>query len=531
MPARPRFRRLLAVPAVAAFAVPFAVPHAVHDRGAPIDRAPVARQTAVAPPASPPAGTTGLTVGAPLDAPPVASGFVGLSIEVPALTEYAGHDPNAIDPVFAQLVRNLAPGQRPVVRIGGDSTDRSWVAAPGMVRPGGVRFTITPDWLAVAGALARELSARMIVGVDLEADSRRLAAVEARAMLTAIGPDALQAFELGNEPELYGSFPWYQRNGHGVTGRRPGWGIPTYIRDIARIAGALPSSISVAAPGTGSTAWIAGLGQILSGQRRITIATVHRYPLNRCFTPVGSSRYPTIPNLLAPASSVGLAGSVAGFVRTAHAHRVATRVDEFNSVACSGKRGVSDTFASALWALDAAFAMARVGVDGINVHTFPGGIYQLFRLRDEGGRWLAGVRPEYYGLLMFTRAAPPGARLLSVTAPGDPNLRVWATRAPGGVIHVVVIDDSLHRPHTVALSIPGAARGAAAQVQRLRAPRVTSQQNVTLGERSFGTQTATGVLAAPVGTVAVAPTGGRYVVRVPAASAAMVTVAAGSSPG
>ncbi len=30
-----------------------------------------------------------------------------------------------------------------------------------------------------------------------------------------------------------------------------------------------------------------------------------------------------------------------------------------NSVACGGKAGVSDTFASALWALDALVAVAR----------------------------------------------------------------------------------------------------------------------------------------------------------------------------
>ena len=42
-----------------------------------------------------------------------------------------------------------------------------------------------------------------------------------------------------------------------------------------------------------------------------------------------------------------------------------------NSVACGGKAGVSDTFASALWALDALFAVARSGADGVNLHMFP----------------------------------------------------------------------------------------------------------------------------------------------------------------
>jgi len=41
-------------------------------------------------------------------------GFLGLSLEYPAVEAYAGTDPRALDPVFLQLVRNLDPGQAPV---------------------------------------------------------------------------------------------------------------------------------------------------------------------------------------------------------------------------------------------------------------------------------------------------------------------------------------------------------------------------------------------------------------------------------
>ena len=85
---------------------------------------------------------------------PVSAGFVGLSIEYPAVTAYAGSDPSAINPVFEQLVRNLAPNQHPVLRIGGDGTDRTWWPASHLVRPSGVRYSISSRWLAVARALA-----------------------------------------------------------------------------------------------------------------------------------------------------------------------------------------------------------------------------------------------------------------------------------------------------------------------------------------------------------------------------------------
>ena len=95
---------------------------------------------------------------------PVSAGFVGLSIEYPALTAYAGSDPSAINPVFERLVRNLAPNQHPVLRIGGDSTDRTWWPVSHLVRPSGVKYSISSRWLAVARALADGTGARLILG-------------------------------------------------------------------------------------------------------------------------------------------------------------------------------------------------------------------------------------------------------------------------------------------------------------------------------------------------------------------------------
>ena len=61
------------------------------------------------------------------------SGFLGLSIEFQAVRSYTAPT-RRINPVFVQLIRNLTPDQAPVLRIGGDSTDASWVPAPGTRR-------------------------------------------------------------------------------------------------------------------------------------------------------------------------------------------------------------------------------------------------------------------------------------------------------------------------------------------------------------------------------------------------------------
>ncbi len=480
-----------------------------------------ARQPPVVRPSRVPPGATLLTVGGGAAARPIPAGFLGLSFEFPAVEAYAGRDPSAVDPVLEQLIRNLSPGQSPVLRIGGDSTDWTWWPVPHMRRPPGVRYTLGERWLQVTSALSQAIGARVILGLNLEADSRRVAATEARAMIGGIGPERIAGLELGNEPELYGSFGWYRaRDGREVPGRPPGYDFAGFMRDFARVGAALPR-FPLAGPAIGSTAWMRHTGDFVSSEPLLRMVTLHRYPLQLCFMPAASPLYPTVGHLLAPAASRGLADSVAQYAALAHAHGLPLRIDEINSVSCGGAPGVSNAFVSALWALDAMFQMARAGVDGVDVHTFPGAVYQLFELSRLDGSWRARVHPEYYGLMMFAQAAPPGSRLLRISGARVGRVRAWATRAPDGRLRVVLINDYTSRARVVAVHA-GRASGYAA-LERLQAPGVRARHGVTLGGQSFGSSTTTGVLAGPSRTVLLAPVRGEYVVRLPAASAALLT--------
>jgi hypothetical protein len=458
--------------------------------------------------------------------PPLRGGFVGLSLEFPALPAYTGRNPGAIDPVFEQLIRNLAPGQEPVVRIGGDSSDVAWWPVRRMRRPAGVSFTLTPHWLATARALARALGARLILGVDLEAGRPALAAAEGRAFVSAIGPRYLRALEIGNEPNRYSVLPWYQTAaGVKMFAREVGYGFEDFADEFAGVRRLLPA-VPLAGPTLGGFGWLSRLPRFLASEPAVGVVSFHRYPLNRCFTPRDSPTYPTIAHLLSRRASRGLVAGLDRYVALAHRRGIPFRVDEMNSVACGGKRGVSDTFAAALWALDTLFAMARAGVDGVNVHTFPGAVYQLFRLRSAGGQWRASVWPEYYGLMMFAQAAPPGSRLVAVQISGR-DVRAWAARGTAGRLRVVLINDDTARAHRVAVKPPpGAGAHAGATVERLRAPSVTATSGVMLGGRSFGPATSTGVLAGEPRLVRVMPAAGTYAVALPPASAALITIPA-----
>ena len=131
-------------------------------------------------------------------------GFLGFSMEFQAVRAYTGHNPRDVNPVLVQLIRNLSPGQSPTIRIGGDSTDVSWVPSRGVKPPPFVRYRLTPSWLATTAALAHDLGARMTMGLNLAANEPALAGAEARAYVKAIGRDSIAAVEIGNEPNVYG---------------------------------------------------------------------------------------------------------------------------------------------------------------------------------------------------------------------------------------------------------------------------------------------------------------------------------------
>jgi hypothetical protein len=473
-----------------------------------------------------PASPSPSTVYASVDATPTGTarpaGFLGLSLEYSALEAYAGADPAALDPVFVQLLRNLAPapGQPVVLRIGGNSTDATWWPVKGVHPPAGVRYAVTPEWLATTRALAAGLPAQLIMGVNLAAGLPRLAGAEAQAFLRGIGPSYISAFELGNEPDVYGVFPWYRDRHGAVFARSASYDLSAFTSQLTAWQAELPD-VSLAGPAVAELPWMTGLSSLLSAEPRLRVVTVHRYALQGCLNNRSSPSYPSIANLLSDRSAQGLADAISPYVAAAHAAGVQFRVDELNSAAlagCLGRSGVSNTFGSALWMVDALFNLASIGVDGVNVHSLPGAGYELFTFRRTAAGWQAFVRPDYYGMLMFAQAFPAGARLLPVNAPAGP-VKVWATLAPDGHTRVTLINKS-SQPHQVELQLPPSA--APAEIEWLHAPDVSARTGVTLGGQSFGGETGTGVLA-PASLQPVSQLFGSYSVTLPPYSAALLT--------
>ncbi len=484
------------------------------------DRSPFIATARADPPAA--GSTVYATVGTTPSGAPIPANFMGLSLEYSALPAYTGGKPAAVNPVFLQLLRNLAParGQSLVLRIGGDSTDSTWWPTARVAPPPGVGYALTPAWLASARSLAASLGARLILGVNLAAGRPALAAAETRALLDGIGRQYVSALEIGNEPDVYGVFPWYDGSHGAVFARGAGYSLSDYIGELGRWITALPN-IPIAGPSFAELPWMAGLPEVARAEPGVHIMTVHRYPLQGCLNNRSSPSYPSVANLLSDRSSSGLAQALVPYVEFAHHQGLQFRVDEMNSAAlagCLGRTGVSDTFSSALWALDTLFNLAAVGVDGVNVHSLPGAAYQLFTFTQTHGSWQGSVKPDYYGMLMFSQAFPPGAQLLPVAAPAGP-VKVWATRSPDGRVRVVAINEE-SRSHQVELQLPGG--NGQARLEWLQAPGALAKTGVTLGEQSFGMQTATGRLPAP-STAPIPSLLGWYSIDLPADSAVLLT--------
>jgi hypothetical protein len=473
-----------------------------------------------------------VTVGSPLSIGPIAPGYDGLSMEYTTVAAYEGTGPTGADPVLGPLIRALSPGQAPVLRIGGDSTDWTWWPVPGMKAPAGIRNSLSPTWIAKAQALEAGTGARLILGINLEADSTTLAAVEAQQLVDGIGAQHVAALEIGNEPQLYSQLPWYsQPKGVPHFGRPAGYDLADYQREFIKFSNVMPK-LPLAGPSVGHS-WITQIAPYLRSESRVGLVTFHFYGADdlgqafrgmNCGADPAAESYPTLAKLLNPSATAAVMNTVAPMVAIAHRRGLKFRIDETNAVTCAGEPDVSNTFASALWALESLFEMAQVGVDGVNIHTWRGSEGRVFDLTQTGGQWAATVAPEYYGMLMFARAVPSGSRLLATTQSSTGPVVSWAVRAPDHSTRVVLVNDSLVQSGSTL--VRGPAGAGAASLQRLLAPSAGATGGVTLAGQSFGISTSTGQLTGPLQVTTLKPRGGAYAVSLPAASAVLLTIPA-----
>jgi hypothetical protein len=428
--------------------------------------------------------------GAPGNVPHVMSvprSFLGLSAEYWAMPMFERHI-LLFDRVLSLL---HAPGTGPfVLRIGGDSADQA-VWDLHLRRIPREIVDLTPSWFGRTSALVRAAGARLILDLNLITDLPSMAAQWARAAVTELPRGSIVGFEIGNEPDLYDAGFWSRMY---VPLRRvlglilPGEFAPrnyvdvfgSYARALATFAPGIPLVGPAVANPARDLGWIASL--LAAPHPGLELVSGHRYPYSACVHNPLRPTYPTIPRLLSERATAGMARQLEPAIRLAHNAGLPFRLTELNSVTCGGLPGVSDTFATALWAPDALFELLRAGVDGVNIHVRPDLVNGAFGLARHG----LAARPLLYGLILFARMLGPDAQLVGVHADANrpQHLKVWAVRVGGDRLRVLLINKGGH-PVRVALQLPAIGL---ATVQRLLAPSVTARSGVTLDGRQLGVE-------------------------------------------
>lgn len=465
-----------------------------------------------------PAARAMLTIGpdAPLAAVP--RSFFGLSTEYWALPLYAWRMT-----LFERVLTMLhVPGDGPfVLRVGGDSADHTFWERTAVRLPAWT-YSVTPHWLREARTLATVLGVRFIIDLNLVTDNPARAVQLAHAAERALPHHSIIAFEIGNEPDLYRLSNWLKMtDGDMVAGHiLPGQmtiahyvsSFSTYAAALRTVAPGVPlAGPALAMPNVGVD-WIRRL--IADDRSTLGLVTVHRYPYTACQHRRTAGSYATVTKVLSRQATVAMADSVRTAVRLAHRSGLPLRLTELNSVTCGGVPGVSNTFATALWAPDALFNLLHVGVDAVNLHVRADTINSPFRIDNAG----LVARPLLYGLALFVRTlgTQPRTVALHLHAPDTPNLSAWAVRSSNRTLHVLLIDKGV-RSVRVALHLP--TRGPAT-VQRLLAHSAYAQSGETLAGQRLGTDARWhGRLVLQT----LAPRRDRYVVTVARRSAALIT--------
>lgn len=482
----------------------------------------------------------------------VPGSYLGFSIEMWTVPTLIGTGATPAAP-FVQLAKGLGTTGPISLRFGGDSEDRSWW----LPDPSGVptsllgrrqkavdianavpeardsEYLMTPSWITATAGAVRALGTRAIVGLNLAANRPDNAAAFAKAVNAAFPKGSIEAFEPGNEPELYWRFPsrWVTVKGKLAPAKtQRTYTFANYLkawrsyRDALRVNVGARVPLVATALGCPGMLWCAKTKDFFKlFARDMTGSTVHAYalvqpfPLKERTNPANPLRA-TIKRLMSPEATTAVAAEVAKQVRVARGFGLKTRLAEMNTVPFGGAPGVSDRFASALWAPTALFAMLDAGVSGVNAHFGYGTSYRPFWIVRNKGQLEAQVAPLYYGLRFFADAVAGGStvRPIKVTG-GRGSVGSWLIRDRNGNVRLALVNRGTDDVR-VALSA-GSARSA--QLLRLTAPSIKAAAGVTWAGQSFGTD---GLLHGERRAETIRQGGGLLNVKLPHHSAALLIV-------
>jgi hypothetical protein len=453
-----------------------------------------------------PQNTVTIAVDRTRPGPAVPPDFLGLSFEMSSLPQMARYADRGN---LVTLLRSLGPG---VLRFGGVSADTriAWTDAR-TPRPAWASGVVDADDFRQLAALASASGWRIVLTLGIVHFDARAAAREVAAARAALG-GSLEAIELGNEPNAYAL--------HAM--REEPWGVAQYDVQVSEYRAA----IEALAPGiplwgpdvSGSSAFETwGPGEVVD--ERPAMLTGHHYPLGCEQKPP-----PSISRLLSGPIRAREIASVRRYVSLARSGGLPFRLDETNSVSCGGTAGISDTFASALWAAGFLPQVMSLGAVGVNLHGNVSRCSGYSPICAPGPAELASgelvAQPVWYAMLMMKGLV--GDRPLPtfvVRSPKSQNVQAAGLIAADGRLDFVVSNDEpLGKPGAVVRLRVGAGYVGASTLA-LTGESLAALSGTALGGAEVGPDGSW--QATEVGKVHARS--GVFEVNVPAASAVLVS--------
>jgi len=402
--------------------------------------------------------------------PTLRDDFIGLSFEASILASPALTSGN-----LAQYLKTLGPG---VMRFGGNFVDTTFWTAKGEKAPSWAVTTLTPADLTRLKQLAQASGWKVILGVNLKHPDPARAADEAAHAKSILGA-ALMAIEIGNEPNYYPGYSpaklWsdYQRYRKAINQAAPGVGL------VGPETGSAPAAVT----------YLQDFAKREQGNVDLFALTTHFYPACARNTTV------TIADLLSPAFHDKIKARAQILVDAAGPLKIPAIMDEANSVSCEGEDGVSDVYASSLWAVDDELLIASMGIRGEYFHSAiakcgaPKPFYKAYTpfcapsdADAAAGRLRA--QPEYYGLLMLQQVGTGTFVPLANSDTG--TLRAYAVRN-GTRLRLVL--DNLQDPASNGNRTVTVHLGAAytqGDFLRLTGPALNAKSGISLGGHTVG---------------------------------------------
>lgn len=436
----------------------------------------------------------------------VSESLASLSYETGQLADPTFFSPD--NRSLIELFRRLNP--KGVLRIGGNTSDFTvWSEYRGALpvqtpRKGGPQqpVVLRPEALHALAGFLRATGWSLVFGVNLKIGVPDMAVALAQAVRDAVG-ERLLAIQVGNEANNY------EKN------------YEAFDRAWTPYARALKAAgLPLAGPDTGAnTDWVSEY--VRRHGRDNVFASRHYY---RDAAPRGS-----IGDVLG--SDPGMVEHMEVLASDANAQGLPLRLTEANTYYFGGRDGVSNVFASALWAADFMLAMAQCGVAGIHFH---GGTLasveaslgreakadlseaDLAARRDAVSSRYSAIagdvalgfqpRPLFHGIELAQQFG--GARLLDARLDtGGANLAAYVAER-GQEWLLALINKDAAADAMVAVS--GLDNCTVGRIERLRAPSLDSRRGI-----EFGASTAR------EGEVAV-DASGQARINVPRSSAALV---------